>query len=189
MGIINPDYTFESFEANIYNQRAYIMAKEYAEKKQGELLGIFGLQGAGKTRLLHAVANLWMKGQSEECVTFYPKGTLTEKLADALKNDKFLFKMKKEFKNTDIVCIDEVNEVFHDDDIHRIYNRLFNWWRRHHIHIVFTNECTEETYDVYSQMANSFGEGKLVGIPKPGQRRGRTNLENVVSGKFLTESE
>lgn len=168
---VNPDYTFESFEVDIYSQRAYSMAKEYAEKKHGELLGIFGLPGTGKTRLLHAVANFWMKDRPEERVVFYPKGALTEKLEKALENDRFLFKMKKEYKNTGIVCIDEVNEVFHDDDIHRIYNRIFNWWRRHHIHIIFTNECTEESYDIYSQMADSFGEEKLVGIIKPGQKR------------------
>lgn len=73
------------------------MAKEYAEKKQGELLGIFGLPGTGKTRLrlLHAVTNFWIKDRPEERVAFYPKGALTEKLEKALENDRFLFKEKE----------------------------------------------------------------------------------------------
>lgn len=171
---INPDYTFASFREDIYNQRAYNLAMDYAKNKHKEVLGIYGLPGTGKTRLLHAVANYWMVDKPKECIAFYPKGALKEKLEMARKDDRFLIKTKKEYKNTDIVCIDEINEMFHDDGIQKMYEKLFRWWSRQHIHIIFTEECTEKTYDIFSELANALGEDKLVGIAKPRQRRGES---------------
>lgn len=72
------------------------------------------------------------------------------------------------------MCIDEINEMFHDDGIQKMYEKLFRWWSRQHIHIIFTEECTEKTYDIFSELANALGEDKLVGIAKPRQRRGES---------------
>ena len=67
--------TFDNYEVNMYNRNAYIVAKEFVgkEMKKGMMLGIFGLEGVGKTKLLQAIDNYYkeIEPKSRDCRGYF----------------------------------------------------------------------------------------------------------------------
>ena len=120
----------ESFAVDMYNQYAYYRCREFINAKnfkaKKNILGIFGLKNVGKTRLLKKVEECLIKEKVD--VKFVSATELIGKISEARKSkDVFLRKLKKEFRNAEVVLIDGVQELFGDDKIHDTYNRFYSY--------------------------------------------------------------
>lgn len=173
----------ESFAVDMYNQYAYYRCREFINAKnfkaKKNILGIFGLKNVGKTRLLKKVEECLIKEKVD--VKFVSATELIGKISEARKSkDVFLRKLKKEFRNAEVVLIDGVQELFGDDKIHDTYNRFYSYLMRHRKSVVFTHDCGDErmysTMQGLSELDMSFN---LVGIPKPGQNRNVKAVEII----------
>ena len=91
----------KTFTVDMYNQNAYnrcmefIVAKNFKAKRN--ILGIFGLENVGKTRLLKVMEDCLVQNNID--VRFVSASELVDKISAAKKSrDIFLWKIKKEFK-------------------------------------------------------------------------------------------
>lgn len=172
--------TFENFEVNMYNRNAYLTAMDFVkeEMKKGMMLGIFGLEGTGKTRLLRAIANFYAMENPAEEVVYITGEELRQELNTAIRRkDIFIFALKKRFRKTRVVCLDEVQVLLQDDEVRDWYLHWFHHCKRRNKRMIYTHDCDERMYCAFQKMAEWGMPGVMVGIPKPGQDRSIREVE------------
>lgn len=166
-------YTFDNYVVNMYNRNAYETAKEFIKMKmeKGMMLGIFGLEGTGKTKLLQAIANYYEELNPES--TFYiSKEELKQEIEKAIKRkDILLLSLKKKVKNTEVVCIDEIREFLIDDRLKPWYMTWFCYCKKRKKRLIYTHDCDERMYSTIGALASLDSRVTMIGIPKPGQNR------------------
>ena len=176
-------YTFENYEVNMYNRNAYETAKEFVKKKmkKGMMLGIYGLEGVGKTRLLQAIANYY-KDIEPETVFYISKEELKDEIEKVIKRkDIFLISVKKKVKKAEVVCIDEIREFLIDDRLKPWYMTWFYYCKRKKKRIIYTHDCDERMYATIGALASLNPMVTVVGIPKEGQNRNLDIIREVES--------
>lgn len=177
------EYTFENYEVNMYNCNAYETAKEFVKKKmeKGMMLGIYGLEGVGKTRLLQVIANYY-KDINPENVFYISKDELKEEIEKVIKRkDIFLISLKKKVKKAEVVCIDEIREFLIDDRLKPWYMTWFDYCKRKGKRIIYTHDCSEKMYPAIGALGSLDSKVTLVGIVKAGQNRNLDIIREIES--------
>lgn len=140
------------------------------------MLGIFGLEGVGKTKLLQAVANYY-KEINPETILYITKDDLQRELEKAIKKkDVFLISLKRRVKSAEVVCIDEVSNFIIDGKLKDYFLTWFYYCKSHRKRLIYTQDCSEKMYCVMQMLGTLEPHATLVGIPKEGQNR---NLDVV----------
>lgn len=172
------DSSFENYKVNIYNQYAFEVTKEFVKKKmqKGMMLGIFGLKGVGKTKLLQAVVNYY-KEVSPETLVYITADELQCEIEKMIKKkDIFLISLKQKVKKAEVVCLDEISRFLVDDRLKPWYMEWFYYCERRKKRIIYTYDCSEMMYSAIQTLGNLKPQAIMVGIPKAGQNR---NLETI----------
>lgn len=139
--------TFDNYRVDMYNRNAYLAAKDFVEKKmvKGMIFGVFGLEGVGKTRLLRAMANYFTMKNSLEEVMYVVGMDLVEELRLAKKRrDIFLLSLKWKYRNAKVICLDGVQVLLTDEEVHDWYMHWFHYCKRKCKRMIYTYDCDEK---------------------------------------------
>lgn len=105
---LNKNYTFESFLIGENNALPAKAAKNISESLESKnLLFIYGGVGLGKSHLLHAAGNLFLKNDPEKRVYYTSSENFTNKLVAAIKSKK-IDAFKKQIRSLDMLLVDDI---------------------------------------------------------------------------------
>jgi chromosomal replication initiator protein len=107
---LNPSMTFEHIVVGNHNRFASTSALEVAEKAASPYnpLYIYSSAGLGKTHLLHAIGNHWLKRDPYAKIRYLSSDTFSSDFVYAIKNDK-VDEFRTEYCSLDLLLFDDVH--------------------------------------------------------------------------------
>jgi len=140
---INKKYTFEKFVAAYENRLAVASALGIANSpgkmKQYNPFYIYGNAGAGKTHLLHAIANEIAKKTDVRIILISGEGFYRNYSAHL--NRENYREFESAFEQADIVLFDNIHELSGKRESQLELYKIFNRFHQQNKQIVFTANC------------------------------------------------
>ena len=128
------DYSFDNFEVNPFNGRAYERAISFANNINSKPLVISGISGTGKTHLLKATNKLIEQRDPSAKVLFVNAEELVEELTESIVNSSSTKAFLDKYSIADVLIIDDIQKVRGkektQDEIVRVFDELFEAGKR-----------------------------------------------------------
>jgi chromosomal replication initiator protein len=167
---LNPLYTFENFVVGASNEFAHASALAVAEHpaKQYNPFFIYSPPGLGKTHLLHAIGNHYLKRSANARVAYLSAEQFTNELVEAIlrhKMDQFRSKFRNSF---DLLLIDDIQFIVGKDRTEEEFFHTFNTLHSSKRQIVITSDRPpKEIEGLQERIRTRFEWGLLADIQPP----------------------
>ena len=164
-----PNYDFQSFVVGTSNQFARAAAVAVAGQP-GTLYNpffLFGGVGLGKTHLVNAIGNAVCASRPESRCLFMSADTFTNRLIDAMTNNR-----AQEFKNrmrkVDLIILDDVQFLVGRERTQEVFFHIFNTLYESGRQIVLTSDkFPNEIQGLEERLCSRFGWGLVADIQPP----------------------
>ena len=169
---LNPIYTFDNFIVGPSNRECH-SASLAAAMDPGNFfnpLFIHGKTGLGKTHLLNAIGNyIKVKNPRNIRVLFISANDFVESFVRSAKfHDNGIEVFKDEFKNIDVLLIDDIQFLANKDKSSELFFHLFNYLINNRKQIVLTSDRPpHELKGLEERLVSRFVSGLSVGIDSP----------------------
>jgi len=167
---LNPRYTFENFIVGSHNelaQAAALVVSQNLGTKYNPLF-IYGGVGLGKTHLLQAIGNKIKKDRAKKVkIRYISSEKFASDLVTAIRSQT-MEDFKKEFRNLDLLLIDDVQFVAGKDKTQEELFHIFNTLYEKNKQIVFTSDRPPKAIPLIEARLRSRFEGGMIadiGIP------------------------
>lgn len=173
---LNKEYTFDSLVIGAFNNSACLAGKQVTTDHFISPLFISANVGLGKTHLLHAIGNEFVKAYPDKSVKYISSDDFSRQIYNALiSDDKTLIeKIKDEYFNYDLLLIDDIQILSGRTKINELLFVIFNNAIKNKKYIVFTSDKNIDLLVGFEDRIKSrFHSGITLRIQKP-------DIENVV---------
>lgn len=180
----NPKYTFENLIISNFNKSAYTAIKSIFDKKLWNPIFINGGVGLGKTHLLHAAGNEFIKYNPNAKVLYVTSDTFIREVYNALASNNHLEieNLKNKYQSCDLLLFDDIQFLSKKEKINEIFFNIFNNNITKDLFIIMTSDKRpEELENFESRMQSRFSSGLTVEINKPSLDSIVNILENKIS--------
>lgn len=183
---VNKEYTFDNMVIGPFNNSAYLAGKQITTDHFISPLFISANVGLGKTHLLHAIGNEFIKVYPDKSVKYISSDDFSRQIYNALiSEDKTLIeKIKDEYFGYDLLLIDDIQILSGRTKINELLFTIFNNALKNNKYIVFTSDKNIDLLVGFEDRIKSrFHSGITLTIQKP-------DIENVVEiiNKKVSES-
>lgn len=167
---LNPRYTFENFVVGSHNELAHAAALVVSENLGTKYnpLFIYGGVGLGKTHLLQAIGNKIKKEKNKKIkIRYISSEKFASDLVSAIRGQT-MEDFKKEFRNLDLLLIDDVQFVAGKDKTQEELFHIFNTLYEKNKQIVFTSDRPPKAIPLIEARLRSRFEGGMIadiGVP------------------------
>ncbi|MFR0367904.1 chromosomal replication initiator protein DnaA [Candidatus Phytoplasma palmae] len=182
-GNLDPEYTFENFVSGESNNFAFQMAKKVAESNKVETnpLYIFGSVGLGKTHLMQAIGNHFLKKNINKKVLYIKADSFIEDFTHQLKKEK-MEDFNNKYRNIDVLLIDDIQMMSEAKRTQMEFFKLFDFLNLNKKQIVITSDKPiSELNDIMERLTNRFKAGLVVDVKKPDSQ----HRLNILKKKFF----
>lgn len=164
---LNHKYNFTSFVVGNNNQFAHAASKAVAEKpgQQYNPLFIYGGVGLGKTHLLCAIGNEFLKKYPKKDVIYCSSEQFTNQLIQSIRHQKTL-EFRKYFREScDMLLIDDIQFLSGKERTQEEFFHTFNVLHQLNIQIVVTSDrMPRDIQDIDDRLRSRFEMGLLCDI-------------------------
>ncbi|MBP3059228.1 chromosomal replication initiator protein DnaA [Texas Phoenix palm phytoplasma] len=182
-GNLDPEYTFENFVSGESNNFAFQMAKKVAESNKFFVnpLYIFGSVGLGKTHLMQAIGNYFLKKNPKKKVLYIKADSFIEDFTHQLKKEK-MEDFNNKYRNIDVLLIDDIQMMSEAKRTQMEFFKLFDYLNLNKKQIVITSDKPiSELNDIMERLTNRFKAGLVVDVKKPDSK----HRLNILRKKFF----
>jgi chromosomal replication initiator protein len=168
---LNPSMTFEHFVVGSHNRFACTSALEVAEKPSSQYnpLYIYSSSGLGKTHLLHAIGNQWLKRNLYARIRYLSSDTFSSDFVYAIKNDK-VNEFRTEYCNLDLLLFDDIHLLANREKTQEEFLFVFDSLYATEKQMLITgNNPPHKLKNLNPQLKSRLGSGLLAGINLPDQ--------------------
>ncbi|MCQ3908532.1 MAG: chromosomal replication initiator protein DnaA [Mycoplasmoidaceae bacterium] len=173
---VNRDYTFDNLVIGAFNNSACLAGKQVTTDHFISPLFISASVGLGKTHLLHAIGNEFVKAYPDKSVKYISSDDFSRQIYNALiSDDKSLIEqIKDEYFSYDLLLIDDIQILSGRTKINELLFVIFNNALKNNKYIVFTSDKNIDLLVGFEERIKSrFHSGITLTIQKP-------DIENVV---------
>ena len=189
---LNPKYSFENFVVGNKNNLAYAAALAVAEvpsSTKNNPLFIYGGSGLGKTHLLHAIGNYFLKNYPDKRVLYTTSEKFTYELVNAIrekKNQEF----RDRHRNVDLLLMDDVqflaSKELAQEELFHTFNTLYEAGKQ----IVLTSDrLPSETPHLAERLKSRFQMGLLADVQPPDYETRLAILRAKIEEEYFTFDE
>ncbi|MBO5364971.1 MAG: chromosomal replication initiator protein DnaA [Clostridia bacterium] len=189
---LNPKYSFENFVVGNKNNLAYAAALAVAEvpsSTHNNPLFIYGGSGLGKTHLLHAIGNYFLKNYPDKRVLYTTSEKFTYELVTAIR-EKTNQEFRNRHRNVDILLMDDVQflatKELAQEELFHTFNTLYEAGKQ----IVLTSDrLPSETPHLADRLKTRFQMGLLADIQPPDYETRLAILRAKIEEEYFTFDE
>ena len=173
---LNKEYTFDNLVVGAFNHSACLAGRQVTTDHFISPLFISAGVGLGKTHLLHAIGNEFVKIYPDKSVKYISSDDFSRQVYGALMNDdkNAIEKVKDEYLDYDLLLIDDIQILAGRTKINEVLFGIFNNAIKNKKYIVFTSDKNIDLLVGFEErMKSRFHSGITLTIQKP-------DIENVV---------
>lgn len=167
-GVI-PSLLFENFVVGKENELAHTIALEFFDSpnKKRNPLFIYGGVGLGKTHLLHAIGNRFMKENSQANVCYVHATNFVSEVIRAFKTKQF-DEFKQLYRSLDLLLIDDIQTMSDKPGTQQEFLYILNFLTETKQQVVITGNVSQnELQGVEPHLLSRFGGSLTVSIEAP----------------------
>lgn len=167
---LNQSFTFDTFVSGSSNQDTVALAKNVAENpgKKYNPLFLYGGVGLGKTHLMHAIGNYVLDHNPNYIIKYLTTEDFTNAFTNSLRHQDAIHQFKEEFRNVDLLLIDDIQFLAGKEKIQEEFFNTFNAIEREGKQIVLTSDRTpSEISDIQERLLSRFNAGISWPVNKP----------------------
>lgn len=188
---LNPKYTFESFIVGNNNNLAQAASLAVAEAPGHKYnpLFIYGGSGLGKTHLIQAIGNYYLKNNPEKQILYTTSEKFTYELVTAIR-EKTNQAFRNKHRTVDLLLMDDVQflatkELAQEEFFHT-FNALYEAGKQ----IVLTSDrLPSETPHLADRLKTRFQMGLLADIQPPDYETRLAILRSKIENEYFTFDE
>ncbi|MDR2458002.1 MAG: chromosomal replication initiator protein DnaA [Clostridiales Family XIII bacterium] len=189
---ILPNYTFNNFIVDDQNRFAHAIAVAVSKKpgvSDYNPLFLYGSSGLGKTHLLHAIGNAFLKNFPKKKVLYISSEEFTSDFIYATKNNDFI-PFKKKYRTVDLLLLDDIQFIDStkektSEEIFHTYNALYNLKKQ----LVFSSDrAPSEILGIKKRLSSRLSSGILTDISPPAIETRIAILENQLTEKHMEKT-
>lgn len=181
---LNKDYTFDNLVVGSFNNAAYLAGKSIITDHFINPLFISANVGLGKTHILHAIGNEFIKAFPNKFVKYVSSDDFSRQVYKALiSDDKTLIeKIKDEYASYDLLLLDDIQILANRTKINEVLFGIFNNNLKNNKYIVFTSDKNVDLLIGFEdRMKSRFHSGITLTIQKPDM----DNVVEIINKKVL----
>lgn len=167
---LNPNYTFDNLTQGYFNKSVCLAGKNICNENFINPLFICGSVGLGKTHILHAIGNEFVKSFPQKLVKYVSSDDLSREIYTALNSSNKLLieNLKNEYEKIDLWLIDDVQILADRNKINDILFNIFNNNITKNKYIVWTSDENPDFFSGFKdRMKSRFHSGIYLTIHKP----------------------
>ncbi len=188
---LNPKYSFESFVVGNNNNLAHAASLAVAESPSQKYnpLFLYGGSGLGKTHLLQAIGNYFLKNYPEKKVLYTTSEKFTYELVTAIR-EKTNEHFRNKYRSVDLLLMDDVQflatkELAQEEFFHT-FNALYEAGKQ----IVLTSDrLPSETPHLADRLKSRFQMGLLADVQPPDYETRLAILRAKIEEEYFTFDE
>ncbi len=188
---LNPKYTFENFVVGNNNNLAHaasLAVAEYPSIKYNPLF-IYGGSGLGKTHLLHAIGNYFLKNYPEKKVLYTTSEKFTYELVTAIR-EKTNQDFRNKYRSVDLLLMDDVQFLATKELAQEEFFHTFNALHEEGKQIVLTSDrLPSETPHLADRLKSRFQMGLLADVQPPEYETRLAILRAKIEAEYFTFDE
>lgn len=173
---INKDYTFDNLVIGSFNNAAYLAGRSITTDHFINPLFISANVGLGKTHMLHAIGNEFIKAFPNKFVKYVSSDDFSRQVYKSLISDDKteIEKIKDEYASYDLLLLDDIQILANRTKINEVLFGIFNNNLKNNKYIVFTSDKNIDLLIGFEdRMKSRFHSGITLAIQKP-------DMNNVV---------
>ncbi len=166
---VRSDFTFYNFAVSSTNQLAFVSAQNVAEHIGGSYnpFFIYGPVGAGKTHLMHAIANDVYRRIPDRKIIYITSEEFTNEVVEAIRHNETA-KMKRRFRSSSLLLIDDIQFIEGKDKVQEELFHTFNILIDNGSQIVLSSDRPpQEIKKLEKRLSSRFAGGLIVDIEAP----------------------
>ena len=167
---LNKNFTFDNYFISEFNNSAYLAAKSISSDFFINPLFICGGVGLGKTHLLHAIGNEFIKAYSNKSVKYVSSDDFSREIYNSLHNDNKLLieEVKRKYESYDLLLIDDIQILSKREKINEILFNIFNANISKNKFVIWTSDKNPDNIPGFEdRMKSRFYSGMFVTINRP----------------------
>lgn len=188
---LNPKYSFESFVVGNNNNLAHaasLAVAEYPAVKYNPLF-IYGGSGLGKTHLLQAIGNYFVKNYPDKKVLYTTSEKFTYELVTAIR-EKTNQDFRNKYRSVDLLLMDDVQFLATKELAQEEFFHTFNALHEEGKQIVLTSDrLPSETPHLADRLKSRFQMGLLADIQPPDYETRLAILRAKIEEEYFTFDE
>lgn len=182
---LNKEYTFDSLICGDFNKAPITAGKNIVNSSFISPLFITGSVGLGKTHILHAIGNEYIKVFPNKNVRYVSSDDFSREIYNGLiSEDKTLIeKIKADYNSYDLLLFDDIQILARRNKINEILFGIFNNAISHKRYIIFTSDKDINLLSGFEdRMKSRFYSGITTTIQKPKMDDVKKIIEIKVNG-------
>jgi chromosomal replication initiator protein len=166
---INKNYTFDNFIVTDFNKAAYNAAQSIFKKIYWNPIFVSGGVGLGKTHLLYAIGNEYLKLHPEQSVRYITTDEFIREVYGALTSgSEAVENIKNKYRQYDLLLMDDIQFLSKKEKMNEIFFNIFNSNISEGKIIVMTSDKAPNYLDNFEdRMKSRFVSGLTIRIDKP----------------------
>lgn len=183
-------YTFDSFVVGNSNRLAYATAQAIAQQPGNKYnpFFIYGGVGLGKTHLMQAIGNEFLKKDKNKKIIYIPCEEFTNEYVTAIQN-KSVDKFKKKYRNADLLLVDDIQFLSGKEGTQEEFFHTFNTLHRSGRQIILSaDRRPQDLPEVASRLTSRFAWGMVADIMPPDVETRKAILTKKSNEKMLNLS-
>lgn len=166
---LNPRYTFDNFVVGSFNELAHAAAQSVIKNPGAGYnpLFIYGGVGLGKTHLVQAIGNEFLRQSTGLKVRYVPAEKYMTEVVDALKNQE-MNSLKEKYKQVDCLIIDDMQFIARTEKMQEEFFHMFNALYQKNRQIVISSDRPPKAIATLEERLRSRFEGGMIadiGLP------------------------
>lgn len=166
---LNPHYTFDTFVQGKANQLAAAAAKQVSENPGGSYnpFFIYGGVGLGKTHLMHAIGNQFIKDKPDARVVYMHSEQFVADMVNALRHNK-IEEFKRFYRSLDALLIDDIQFFARKEQSQEEFFHTFNHLLEGNKQVILTSDrFPKEVEGLEDRLKSRFGWGLTIAVEPP----------------------
>jgi chromosomal replication initiator protein len=166
---INPQFTLDSFVVGANSQFAHAACEAVAKRKGPGYnpLFIHGGPGLGKTHLMHAIGNEWLRGVPASRVVYLTCEKFTNEFIDAVRKGD-LERFRKRYRSAEVMLLDDVQFLGGKERSQEEFFHTFNTLLDGRCQVVLTSDRpASEIKNLEPRLISRFECGLTVELQPP----------------------
>ncbi|RJQ37210.1 chromosomal replication initiator protein DnaA [Candidatus Parcubacteria bacterium] len=167
---LNPRYTFEHFIVGSFNELAHAAAQAVVQNPGGagyNPLFIYGGVGLGKTHLIQAIGNEFLKQNPGRRVRYMPSERYMGEVVEAL-TSKTMNDLKERYRAVDVLIIDDIQFIARTEKMQEEFFHLFNsLYERNKQIIISSDKPPAAIPTLENRLRSRFEGGQLADVGSP----------------------
>jgi chromosomal replication initiator protein len=159
---------FDNYIIGEFNKIALKAANQALVNSKFNIVFIYGGVGVGKTHLLNAIGNKFLKDNPEGRVVYYTSDDIIRKIYSVINKGVELEQLKDEFISYDLLLVDDIQMFSKKEKINEVFFSIFNKFVSLGKVIVITSDKEpDQIKDIEPRIISRLIGGLCVKIEKP----------------------